>query len=235
MKTNKYNYITKEYLELNYSKNKKSIPSICRDNKCSISVIYSRLKKYIIPIRTMSEALTKHDKNYCSVCKKEITRFGKSGMCRSCQKKEFYKFHPGFNKGILNGKYGTHQNYFKGHKHTEESKKLIGLKSSERLENPINHPNYIDGRSFEPYSISFTRKLKNEIISRDEHKCQNCGMTEEEHIFKYSERLPVHHIDYDKQNCLKKNLITLCKGCNTKANTNRYYWQSFYQQKVKSS
>lgn len=36
-------------------------------------------------------------------------------------------------------------------------------------------------------------------------------------------------LDYDKQNCNQDNLITLCSGCNLRANWNRTVWQNFYR------
>ena len=89
------------------------------------------------------------------------------------------------------------------------------------------------GKSFEPYTLEFTKKLKEQIRQRDNYTCQNCGMTEEEHIIVRGQVLHVHHIDYDKQNCKEDNLITLCHYCNTRANYNRNYWQSFYINKIK--
>lgn len=38
----------------------------------------------------------------------------------------------------------------------------------------------------------------------------------------------VHHIDDNKQNCKKNNLITTCNQCNIKANFNRDYWYAYF-------
>jgi len=38
----------------------------------------------------------------------------------------------------------------------------------------------------------------------------------------------VHHIDYDKKNCDPENLITLCKNCHPKTNSNRGDWIEFF-------
>ena len=53
-------------------------------------------------------------------------------------------------------------------------------------------------------------------------------MLEEEHLMIFGTVLHIHHIDYNKQNCSHKNLITTCNQCNTRANFNRSYWQEFY-------
>lgn len=85
----------------------------------------------------------------------------------------------------------------------------------------LNFNNY---SSFEPYTKKFNKTLKELIRQRDNHTCQLCGRTQKE--LKYT--FPVHHIDYDKKNCEPINLITLCRGCHTKTNTNRDYWINFF-------
>lgn len=94
------------------------------------------------------------------------------------------------------------------------------------------NPNWIDGRSFEDYPVEFNDELKLKIRDRDDHICQNCGMTEEEHFIVYGSNLAIHHIDYNKKNCKEDNLLTLCDGCNLRANWNRNYWQEFYMEKI---
>lgn len=74
----------------------------------------------------------------------------------------------------------------------------------------------------------FNKKLKQEIRTRDNFICQCCGMTEKQHLKKFHQVLHVHHIDYNKQNCNKSNLITTCHTCNVIANGNRDYWFAFY-------
>jgi len=88
--------------------------------------------------------------------------------------------------------------------------------------------NYINGKGYEPYTSEFSKELKESIRKRDNYECQNCGMTEEEHLIIVGTSLEVHHIDYNKINCNKNNLITLCKQCNLRANSNREYWQEIY-------
>jgi hypothetical protein len=96
-----------------------------------------------------------------------------------------------------------------------------------------NNPAWIDGSSYQDYPSQFTEVLREQIRERDNHECQNCGITEEEHLIIYGRMIEVHHIDYNKENCNKDNLITTCKQCNLRANTNRPYWQEFYTNKIK--
>jgi hypothetical protein len=96
---------------------------------------------------------------------------------------------------------------------------------------PENNPNYVNGLSNEPYPIEFNEILKESIRKRDNYTCQNpdCSMTEEEHLIIIGRFLHIHHVDYDKTNCQKNNLITLCNQCNIRANYNRDYWMEFYK------
>lgn len=145
-------------------------------------------------------------KYYCKNknCNKQITWASKTGYCMSCSKKHM----------------------------TKKTKLKMSLSAKNRLINPENHNNYIDGRSFLPYSIEFTKFKKEQIKQRDNYQCQNCSMTEEEHIVVIGYGLTIHHIDYDKMNCDDKDLITLCLSCNIRANYNRRYWQEYYERKI---
>lgn len=62
-------------------------------------------------------------------------------------------------------------------------------------------------------------EYKESIKERDGFECKKCFTNED---------LCVHHIDYDKQNCLPKNLITLCRSCNSSVNADREYWTEYF-------
>jgi hypothetical protein len=93
--------------------------------------------------------------------------------------------------------------------------------------NGKNNGNYINGKSREPYPLLFNKQLKERIRVRDNFICQLCGVPELE----CNKRLTVHHIDYNKKNCNGNNLISLCKGCNSKVNSNRDYWLEYFKNK----
>ena len=90
-----------------------------------------------------------------------------------------------------------------------------------------SHPNWKGGISFEPYSPEWTDDLKESIKKRDNYECKNPKCNGK------GNQLTVHHIDYNKKNCLLENLITLCNSCNAKANYNRNNHQIFYQKLIK--
>lgn len=91
-----------------------------------------------------------------------------------------------------------------------------------------NSPGWKNGLSFEPYSFDWTEAHKKFIRRRDNWKCQLCGAPQEE----FTKKLSVHHIDYNKKNCDKKNLITLCALCHNKTNANRNLWISLFKIKI---
>lgn len=90
-----------------------------------------------------------------------------------------------------------------------------------------NNPNWRGGISDCPYDQHFDRR-KEQIRARDNWKCQLCGAPQEE----FQRALPVHHIDYDKNNSDFNNLITLCPYCHTKTNYKRDYWKQYFQNRV---
>jgi len=40
----------------------------------------------------------------------------------------------------------------------------------------------------------------------------------------------LHHINYDKKDCRPENIIKLCSSCNSLANFDREWWESFYKE-----
>ncbi len=76
------------------------------------------------------------------------------------------------------------------------------------------------GKSFEPYPTGFNPSLKREIRKRDNYTCQLCEIPECE----LPEHLSIHHINYNKNNLIPDNLISLCRSCNSRVNHNRDKW-----------
>ncbi len=82
-----------------------------------------------------------------------------------------------------------------------------------------NNPQWLHGKSTEEYPAVWNRKLRRMIRERDSYTCAICGSCGRD----------VHHIDYNKTNCSPGNLIVLCHSCHSKTNTNRSYWQAFFE------
>ena len=179
----------------------------------------------------------------CIDCKKEIKNY-KAKRCWECyvKRSQAPEVNPNWKDGVLlkkyyctdcgkeisisSGRYRTkkcHSCGIKGEKNHFFNIHLFGVLS----------PTYIDGRSYKPYSIEFNKERRFKIRTRDNFTCQNCDMSEEEHLIVHGQVLHVHHIDYNKENCKEDNLISLCISCNVKANKNRSYWKDFYQNKIR--
>ncbi len=86
-----------------------------------------------------------------------------------------------------------------------------------------NNPAWKGGIKVEPYPhIWASREYKESIKERDGYRCSN------PYCWKTSQRLIVHHINYNKKNCKPLNLITLCNSCNSRANIDRDWHEDSY-------
>jgi len=145
-----------------------------------------------------------------------------------------------WNKGIKTGPNPEHSERMKGRVPWNKGKKGIIKQSPETIEKrlktfkeigyvpkpPILYKEqshlWQGGKSFETYTIDWTKTLRRSIRERDHYTCQICG--KEQGDIAHS----VHHIDYNKKNCSPDNLITLCNSCHIKTNTNREYWIEYF-------
>ena len=80
------------------------------------------------------------------------------------------------------------------------------------------------GTSF--YPPEWTKELKESIRLRGSHVCQLCKKS----ALGYNAN--VHHIDYNKENCDPRNLILLCRSCNTKVNAGREFWTRHFRDHI---
>jgi len=237
--------LSKKFLIKEYIINKKFPHEIATELKCGTTTIFNYLKKYNIKTRSISETAKERFsvpenninfkdgrtliKQYCiEGCGREVKKYT-AIRCQVCA-------HININSsGFIDGRYSAkHYCIEKGcSNEISYSNWKYGNKRCRICSNQEdNNGNWINGKSREPYPLDFNNTLKEEIRNRDNFACQNCGMTEEEHLIVIGTNLHVHHIDYNKENCNKDNLITTCKQCNIRANANRDYWKSFYQSKM---
>jgi len=112
---------------------------------------------------------------------------------------------------------------FEGHNHIEITKQKMQENHADF--SGENNPRWLGGISFEPYTSEFNWQLKRLIRERDNNICQFCGRPKEEN----GEELSVNHINYIKEDCRHRNLIALCRGCNSRANTEREKWQFLFE------
>jgi len=158
----------------------------------------------------------------CNQCRKELKIRGSSykkgkGLfcskrCRSKNKKWREKLSQSLKDGFKKGR--IHPRGMLGKIAWNKGKKNPRWKRE-------NNPNWNNGSTFEEYGDGFTRKLKEKIVDRDNHRCRECGAN--------NCKLVVHHIDYDKKNNKTENLITLCRSCHSKTNFNRKDWENYFK------
>lgn len=133
----------------------------------------------------------------------------------------------------LKGKFVGEKHPMWGKHHSEEARKKLSIAHKGKRtgnKNPMYgrngdlNPNWKGGISCEPYCDAWAdQEYKESIKERDGFQCQNPECWGKDTM------LTVHHINYIKKDCHPDNLITLCRSCNSRANTNRDYWSSLYQ------
>ena len=126
--------------------------------------------------------------------------------------------------------------YFKEHPEAvlEMRKKLRGkipwnkdltVKDDNRILAGSKSPSWENGKSFEPYGVEFNNGLKKEIRERDSYQCQLCGKFQQE----LRRKLDIHHINYNKKDSRKRNLIGLDEHCHKRTRINRDKWQFLFE------
>ncbi len=162
----------------------------------------------------------------------ELTLWRRSRMSLLFKGKKFSKAHRDkMSKALL----GNKRSYKGGNYCLDCGKKLstyIAKKCSRCAKIGLNllekNGRWQGGKSFELYTSNFNQQLKDKIRVRDNFICQLCGVPELE----CKKRLSIHHIDYDKKNCNKDNLTSLCNKCNAKVNQDRDYWKGYFIKKL---
>jgi len=147
----------------------------------------------------------------CSICGKEETRGVKAIYCKSCSEKKIIerkhlypikyadsirrwsKEHPNYTKEYWKRK-KQDQNYMKK---VSKRRKVYYLKNKERLTEKSRKYNRENRKRLTAKSHRLTIEEYNKITS----KCCICGFTEV---------VDLHHIDEDKNNKSKFNLVGLC-------------------------
>jgi hypothetical protein len=112
--------------------------------------------------------------------------------------------------------------------HTDEVRLKLG-RDMKKEKNPMfgrgdllkgdKNGSWNGGISFGEYGLEFNDELRTKIRTRDSFVCAICDKN----------GFDIHHIDYDKKNNSKKNLITLCRSCHAKTNFKRKEWQTLFE------
>lgn len=94
----------------------------------------------------------------------------------------------------------------------------------------VRNPAYIHGLSHEPYTSEWKNSdIRKNVKNRDNNTCQLCGRN----LILCSLGSSVHHIDYNKKNCIETNLILLCRNCHPRTNHgNRNEWTVIFEEMI---
>jgi len=210
----KYIHIDKDWLKDQYIVKKKSTNQIAKEMGIDVKTILRKIRKYGITKRTLSEQK--------SLDNLRIERWkGDSNPMKNPELKRKALV----NRGSVAGK----RNPMYGKKHSEETREKIRKKAEGRIHTEEHNakirkntpsgkdsPHWQGGIS--PYPADWTKTLKTSIRQRDKFACQVCRKN----------GFDVHHIDYDRENCNPRNLITLCRSCHLRTNKNRDYWKEHF-------
>ena len=208
-----------------YTQNKLSLRNIAKQIHCSSFVIIRILKENNIHIRNISES--RNGKTYEDLYSEEKAKELKKRLSERMK---------GENSPLYGRECSGKNNSFFGKKHSEKTRKKISEKNKGHT--PWNkgkdfmklekNPAWKGGISFEPYGLKFNAELKEQIRKKYYYRCQQCFRHQDELGYK----IPVHHIDYNKQNNESSNLIPLCKTCHTQTNFKREDWINYFKNKV---
>jgi len=184
------------------------------------------------------ERLARHVSKVCPICGKsfKVRPSEVDTACCSwkCRCRHFSETYSGENNSLWNGGPIAKVCIICGKPYTcSQSDAPISKYCSKACQYPdhaqrvsgSDNPNWQGGKSFEPYTPDFSKDLKEQIRERDGRTCQLCGVSASE----LSEKLSVHHIDYDKANTDPANLISLCRSCHTSTHYNRKNWQAYFE------
>jgi hypothetical protein len=103
-----------------------------------------------------------------------------------------------------------------------KSRRFCSKKCADRWSVGSNAPNWQGGKSFEPYCPKFNDEFKRRVRAFFDNSCLVCGKTE---------KLCVHHCDYDKKVCCNDRppaFVCLCNKHNLSANNNRDRWSYMF-------
>ena len=99
----------------------------------------------------------------------------------------------------------------RGWKASEITRQRISEANRRRDVSGARNPAWEGGKSFQPYSADFTKRLKTGVLREQQHQCADCGALIGRR--KGARRANVHHLDRDKANCSRENLVALCVPC----------------------
>lgn len=198
----KYPCLTIDFLEKEYLYNRKSSVLIANEVECTKRHILRKLKQYNIPRRKVADLNKQRGPLQIGINNpKYVDKI--NTYCAYCNKKLL--LFPSRLKNAINN--------------------FCNKTCNAKFRNGDKSPSWKGGISFEPYPLGWNNTYKEQIRYRDSYKCQICDIPEVE----CCRKLDVHHKDYNKKNIKQDNLISLCRSCHVRTNSNREYWLNYFK------
>lgn len=98
----------------------------------------------------------------------------------------------------------------RGWKASEEKRAKLRAAMAKRDFRGAKNPFWRGGKSFEPYPPEFNKELKLQILNKQHRRCADCKTPIG---CRGGSRPNVHHLDGNKWNCYRSNLVALCVPC----------------------
>src|SRR3989344_4476519 len=120
---------------------------------------------------------------------------------------------------------------------SEQKLKISKIRIEKGLAKLEKNPMWKGGLSYEPYPLTWTNELREQIRVLYQNKCFKCGNYEisKDKRTNNIRKIPIHHINYIKNDVRSTNLVPLCTKCHSKVNQNRDYWLHFFCNKLNIS
>ena len=209
-------------LKLNIDRYKTMWGSECDDSTVQVENIspQSNKKVWAVCIQCGKGRWTRYQsyRHLCGSCSKYGDR------CSEESRKKMRDNHADFS-GENGPMFGKHM--------SEESR--IKMSCNMQGITPEEFTGFLSDGLYGKYCSKFNETLKERIREKYGRKCLLCQLTEKENIKKYGRKLPVHHVDYNKQCGCDGNecrLVPLCSKCHPKTNANRSRWEQVIMQKI---
>jgi 5-methylcytosine-specific restriction endonuclease McrA len=108
----------------------------------------------------------------------------------------------------------------KGRQFSEETKKKMSDAKRGWKWSGSDNPNWRGGTrtADRTYDQDFNNRLRYELRAEAGSSCALCSKKED------GRKHSIHHVDYNKLNTDRDNLMVLCTACHGKTNFNRHYW-----------
>ena len=220
-------YKDKEWLKNAYYEEERSLSDIADEFDVTIESVRYYMEKFDFPRRR--RGAREGEKNpawkggpkmvVCENCGEEFetTRWkAENDLATYCSKDCKHEHFQERYAGEGNHQYGVRGEANSTYGRTGEDHPMHGVTGPE-------NPNWAGGGQWRDDSRWF--KARADVLDRDDGECQECGLTNAEHVEQYGYEIHVHHIEPVSDGGEKfdtENLVTLCADCHSQKHDNGF-------------